>query len=105
MDTEVNHIEADKLKVFEEKDLLWQDSQIEAHANCTAILSSWCRTCAGRSTGIIVSLADSLDFTRSLSHTPPEYKDVWRPLPWILRKVLVPYVFAMKYSGCVLVDL
>jgi hypothetical protein len=29
---EVVHIEADKLKVFEENDLLWLDAQIENHA-------------------------------------------------------------------------
>ncbi|KAI0330633.1 hypothetical protein GY45DRAFT_725809 [Cubamyces sp. BRFM 1775] len=33
------------------------------------------------------------------SHTAPEYKDVWPPIPWILRKLVVPYVLAKKHSG------
>ncbi|EKM53128.1 uncharacterized protein PHACADRAFT_259303 [Phanerochaete carnosa HHB-10118-sp] len=33
------------------------------------------------------------------SHTPPEYKDIWPPMPWILRKVAVPYLLAKKHSG------
>jgi hypothetical protein len=36
------------------------------------------------------------------SHTPPEYKDLWPPMPWIVRKVVVPYVLAVRYSGSVL---
>ena len=41
------------------------------------------------------------DLALPISHTPPEYKDTWPPLPWILRKILIPYVLARKYSGYV----
>ncbi|KAI0659133.1 hypothetical protein C8Q70DRAFT_152163 [Cubamyces menziesii] len=33
------------------------------------------------------------------SHTPPEYKDIWPPIPWVLRKVVVPLVLAKRHSG------
>ncbi|KAF9445419.1 hypothetical protein P691DRAFT_805693 [Macrolepiota fuliginosa MF-IS2] len=33
------------------------------------------------------------------THTPPEFKDVWPPMPWVLRKVVIPYVLARRYSG------
>ncbi|KAH9896812.1 hypothetical protein C8Q73DRAFT_426929 [Cubamyces lactineus] len=33
------------------------------------------------------------------SHTSPEYKDIWPPIPWIVRKLVVPYVLAKKHSG------
>ncbi|KAI0659127.1 hypothetical protein C8Q70DRAFT_152040 [Cubamyces menziesii] len=33
------------------------------------------------------------------SHTPPEYKEIWPPIPWILRKLVVPYMLAKKHSG------
>ncbi|EKM78145.1 hypothetical protein AGABI1DRAFT_86313 [Agaricus bisporus var. burnettii JB137-S8] len=33
------------------------------------------------------------------SHTPPELKNVWPPMPWVLRKVVIPYVLAWKHSG------
>lgn len=39
------------------------------------------------------------------SHTAPEYKDIFPPMPWIVRKVVIPYVFAKRYSGYVLLCL
>jgi len=33
------------------------------------------------------------------THTPPEFKDVWPPMPWVLRKVVIPYVLAWRYSA------
>ncbi|KAF5359578.1 hypothetical protein D9756_003160 [Leucocoprinus leucothites] len=33
------------------------------------------------------------------SHTPPEFKDFWPPMPWVLRKLVIPYVLARRYSG------
>ncbi|KAH8119475.1 hypothetical protein DFH11DRAFT_1565247 [Phellopilus nigrolimitatus] len=33
------------------------------------------------------------------SHIPPEYKAVWPGLHWFLRKFVVPYGVAMRYSG------
>ncbi|KAI0646261.1 hypothetical protein C8Q79DRAFT_1000642 [Trametes meyenii] len=32
-------------------------------------------------------------------HTPPEYKEIWPPMPWVLRKVVVPLLLAKKHSG------
>ncbi|KAF8240911.1 hypothetical protein L208DRAFT_1420317 [Tricholoma matsutake] len=33
------------------------------------------------------------------SHTPTDIKPFWPPIPWILRKLIVPYIFAKKHSG------
>ena len=33
------------------------------------------------------------------SHTAAEYKDYWPPMPWLLRKVVVPYVLARRHAG------
>ncbi|KAI0360731.1 hypothetical protein OH77DRAFT_1418730 [Trametes cingulata] len=33
------------------------------------------------------------------SHTPPEFKSIWPPMPWILRDVAVPLLLAKKHSG------
>lgn len=33
------------------------------------------------------------------AHTPPEYKDVWPPMPWVLRKFVIPYMLAKKHPG------
>ena len=36
----------------------------------------------------------------STSHTPPEWKDAFPPgLAWPLRKIVVPYMLAKRYSG------
>ncbi|KAJ7469702.1 hypothetical protein FB451DRAFT_1255313 [Mycena latifolia] len=40
----------------------------------------------------------TLPFMRS--HTPPELKDVWPPtFTWPLKRVVIPYMLAWKYSG------
>lgn len=37
------------------------------------------------------------------SHIPPEYKDVWPSgMPWFVKKIIVPYIFAMRYRGYVI---
>ncbi|KAI0777634.1 hypothetical protein BD413DRAFT_601961 [Trametes elegans] len=33
------------------------------------------------------------------SHTAPQYKNIWPPMPWILRKVMIPHLLAKKHSG------
>ncbi|CDO74766.1 hypothetical protein BN946_scf185001.g14 [Trametes cinnabarina] len=33
------------------------------------------------------------------SHTPPEYKDIWPPMHWVLRKLVVPFMLAKKHGG------
>ena len=35
----------------------------------------------------------------AVSHTPPEARIEWPPPPWLLKSVLLPYVFAWRYSG------
>jgi hypothetical protein len=35
----------------------------------------------------------------AFSHTPAEYKDVWPAMPWVLRKVVIPYVLAKRHAG------
>ncbi|KAJ6632231.1 hypothetical protein B0H10DRAFT_2159604 [Mycena sp. CBHHK59/15] len=39
----------------------------------------------------------TLPFMRS--HTPAELKEVWPPFPWFMKRIIVPYVLAWKYSG------
>jgi hypothetical protein len=34
-----------------------------------------------------------------MSHVPPELKPTWPPVPWLVRKVLVPYMFARRHAG------
>ncbi|KAH9849415.1 hypothetical protein C2E23DRAFT_737468 [Lenzites betulinus] len=33
------------------------------------------------------------------SHTEPDYKNIWPPMPWVLRKLVIPYMLAKKHSG------
>jgi hypothetical protein len=35
------------------------------------------------------------------SHTPPELKELWPPLPWVVRRLAIPYGLALRHSGCV----
>lgn len=35
------------------------------------------------------------------SHNPPEIQAVWPPMPWFLRKLVIPYVLAKRHSGYV----
>jgi len=39
----------------------------------------------------------TLPFVRS--HTPPEIKEYWPTLPWAFRKIVIPYILGMKFSG------
>ena len=39
------------------------------------------------------------DLPFAVSHTLPEVRAEWPPLPWLLKSVLLPYVFAWRYSG------
>ncbi len=64
------------------------------------------RTCEGKSPSctscpIYCPKNALLTFLCICSHTPPEYKDTWPPLPWFLRKVAIPYVLARKHAGYV----
>ncbi|KAI0371894.1 hypothetical protein BV20DRAFT_940822 [Pilatotrama ljubarskyi] len=33
------------------------------------------------------------------SHTPPEFKSIWPPMPWVIRQVVVPLILARKHPG------
>ncbi|KAI5118797.1 hypothetical protein M0805_005139 [Coniferiporia weirii] len=80
-DEEVVHIEAEKLR----------DAQITEGEIKDLIIAMG---------AYVRSHGDSfliLPFMRS--HTPPELKDVWPPLPWVLRKLVVPYILAMRHYG------
>ncbi|KAJ3555622.1 hypothetical protein NP233_g12163 [Leucocoprinus birnbaumii] len=33
------------------------------------------------------------------AHTPPELQSYWPNMPWYLRKIVIPYIFARRYSG------
>ncbi|KAF9469573.1 hypothetical protein BDZ94DRAFT_1151020 [Collybia nuda] len=81
LDEEVEHVHASKLKEanFAEKDVLAMIAGLEKHA---------------KGTGDPFMI---VPFMRS--HTSPEHKDVWPSMPWILRKVVIPYVLAKRYSG------
>ncbi|PSR83537.1 hypothetical protein PHLCEN_2v5691 [Hermanssonia centrifuga] len=78
LDEEVEHISADKLREaqFQESEIKTMISQLEAHA---------------KSSG-----NPFLQVPYMRSHTPPEYKDSWPPMPWFLRKVMIPYMLAKR---------
>ncbi|KAI0090461.1 hypothetical protein BDY19DRAFT_940269 [Irpex rosettiformis] len=81
LDDEVAHISAEKIKSagVDEQELADMLKKLEKHA---------------------VESADQwtvLPFMRG--HTQPEFKDTWPVLPWFLRKVVIPYILAKRYSG------
>ncbi|EJD39076.1 hypothetical protein AURDEDRAFT_116273 [Auricularia subglabra TFB-10046 SS5] len=79
LDEEVEHIAPANLTAFDKQELLELNQSLDKHA---------------KSHGDPFLL---VPFMRS--HTPPELKDSWPPMPWILRKVVIPYVLARRYSG------
>ncbi|KAG5731283.1 hypothetical protein E4T56_gene6521 [Termitomyces sp. T112] len=81
LDEEVKHISASNLKTaqFEERDVKAMVERLETYA---------------KSHGDPFLL---VPFMRS--HTPAAIKDTWPSMPWIVRKVVVPYVLAKKHSG------
>ena len=99
MDAEVIHIEPENLKGFEGADLLWLDEQLSQHAKTHSdpftVLPFMRRYVQYE---FPAQYGNGTTHT-GISHTPPEFKDSWPPLPWFLRKILVPYVFGMYYSG------
>ncbi|THG99462.1 hypothetical protein EW026_g2899 [Hermanssonia centrifuga] len=84
LDEEVEHIAAENLRTagFEEPEVLAMISQLEAHA---------------KSSG-----NPFLQVPYMRSHTAPEFKDSWPPMPWVLRKVVIPFMLAKRYSGFVI---
>ncbi|KAF8532743.1 hypothetical protein JB92DRAFT_2687030 [Gautieria morchelliformis] len=79
LDEEVAHIAPGELKVWEAHELEGLIDTLEKHAKS-----------AGNPFVLVPYMR---------SHTPPEYKDLWPPMPWIVRKFVVPYVLAVRYSG------
>ncbi|KAF8079200.1 hypothetical protein FPV67DRAFT_1467856 [Lyophyllum atratum] len=81
LDEEVEHISASKLKEaqFPEQDIVAMIKKLESYA---------------KSHGDPFLL---VPFMRS--HTPAAIKDVWPPMPWVLRKLVVPYMLAKRHSG------
>ncbi|KAG6884784.1 hypothetical protein C0993_008345, partial [Termitomyces sp. T159_Od127] len=81
LDAEVEHISTANLKAakFEGSDLKAMIDRIDAYAKA-------------HGDGYLI-----LPFVRS--HTPAELKEIWPAMPWIFRKLVIPYIFARKYSG------
>ncbi|KAI0763150.1 hypothetical protein BC629DRAFT_1294189 [Irpex lacteus] len=81
LDAEVTHISAENLKAagIDEAELAAMQKKLGEHAVGTS--DPW----------------TVVPFMRG--HTPPEFKDVWPPMPWFLRKVVIPNVLARRYAG------
>ncbi|KAJ3569698.1 hypothetical protein NP233_g4877 [Leucocoprinus birnbaumii] len=81
LDEEVEHIKSEELKKagFNETELKELNQNLEKYA---------------KSQGDPFLL---VPFMRA--HTAPEFKDFWPPMPWVLRKLVIPYVLAKRYSG------
>jgi len=78
-DEEVVHIEPENLKVFSAAEMTKVNTDMVTYAK---------------------SHGDpfvQLPFMRS--HTSPQMKDNWPQLPWVLRKIIIPYVFWYRRSG------
>ncbi|GBE86103.1 hypothetical protein SCP_0806270 [Sparassis crispa] len=81
LDDEVAHISAENLVAagFTADEMRKLDKDLETYA---------------RSHGNVTLLVPYMR-----SHTVPEMKDIWPPMPWALRKVLIPYMIALRHSG------
>lgn len=79
LDEEVADILPGKLEVFSDQELIDMDKALEKYvkANDDPFLV--------------------LPFM--MGHTTTETKAEWPPFPWLLKKILIPYVFGMKHSG------
>lgn len=102
LDEEVLRIVPSELKVWEAHELKALNEELDKYAKSSGnpfLLVPYMRRLV-----IVPQLYQEhiLTFAHACSATPPEYKDVWPPLPWVLRKVVIPYVLAVRYSGSVL---
>ncbi|KAG5636307.1 hypothetical protein H0H81_008478 [Sphagnurus paluster] len=81
LDEEIEHISADNLRAaqFAEPDLKAMNIKLESYAK------------AHGDPFLLVP------FMRS--HTPAAIKDTWPSMPWVLRKMVIPYILAKKHSG------
>ncbi|KAH7930347.1 hypothetical protein BV22DRAFT_1055309 [Leucogyrophana mollusca] len=79
LDDEIEHIDPQTLRVIDYKDMQALNKEIDRFAQTTG------------DPFIIVPFM--------LSHIPPDIKVVWPELPWFVKKVLVPWIFAWRFSG------
>ncbi|KAI0071411.1 hypothetical protein K474DRAFT_1669051 [Panus rudis PR-1116 ss-1] len=79
LDEEVSHIPADALRVFPQDDI----------KKMLAKMDAWAKSHGDPFLNV--------PFMRS--HTPPELKEVFPAIPWLVRKVVIPYVLAKRHSG------
>ncbi|KAJ7485427.1 hypothetical protein FB451DRAFT_1229734 [Mycena latifolia] len=79
LDEEVEDLAPEKLKVFTAEELTQagKDLMVYIRAHSEKYIT--------------------LPFMRC--HTPPELKEIWPPFPWIVKRVVVPWFLAPKYSG------
>jgi len=79
LDEEIEHITPDKMKVFDVQVMLKLDANLQKYVKAHGdpfLLVPYMR-----------------------SHTPAGLKDTWPQMPWVLRKLVIPYVLARRYSG------
>jgi hemerythrin-like domain-containing protein len=79
LDGEVSSIQPENLQVFGGKDLLDMDHRLEEYVKA-------------HDDPFVV-----LPFL--MGHVSPAQKKEWPPFPWVLKKVLIPYVFSWRYAG------
>ncbi|KAH9926345.1 hypothetical protein B0H21DRAFT_139849 [Amylocystis lapponica] len=79
LDEEVAHIVPENMQQFSDEEMRTMNDALEAYA---------------QKHGDPFLL---VPFMRS--HTPPEFKDSWPEMPWVLRKVVIPYALALRYRG------
>jgi len=78
LDDEITRIAPQNMKVFEADDIQNMMNKLEEHAHKDDVFKT---------------------LPYILTHTAPEYKSIWPEMPWFVRKVITPYVFALRHSG------
>lgn len=104
LDEEIVHIAPDHLKVWEAHELQALNDKLEQYAKSSGnpfTLVPYMRRSVSLYFIWILFLFIPVLINTSRSHTPPEYKEIWPPMPWIVRKFVVPYVLATWHSGWV----
>jgi len=79
LDEEVAHLAPENLKVFTPEELAQHNKELMVFVRA-------------QGNGNLV-----VPFLRS--HTPPELKEIWPPFPWIMKRIIIPYMLSWKYSG------
>jgi hypothetical protein len=96
LDEEVEDLAPEKLKVFTAEELTQAGKDlmvyIRAHSDkyVTLPFMRW-------------YVSDPFSCVRLVhipaSHTPPELKEIWPPFPWIVKRLVVPWILAPRNSG------